>query len=172
MIFVHAGIVNGLIHELQLSGSSDFETIDIAIRMWLIGLLKQRLIKNIINSSSVSMFWTRILGSIPVNVPFDDSRCITHIGNVLNLFKVDNIIVGHTPSLVIHADGINGTCDNKVWRVDVGSSKAFDTFDNIFKTTGKRDHSRRPQVLEIIDDKYFYLLDRDVDNKIKKTKLK
>jgi hypothetical protein len=158
-LFVHAGIIDGLIAEIGLSEKGDLETINIAIRMWLLGILKKKHIKHIIKSSKTSMFWTRILGNIPPDIDLKNPACINHIGKVLQLFNVNGIIVGHTPQSFTYSDDINQTCSGKVWRVDNGSSSAFHRFDNDLMTSGKIKYSRRPQVLEIIDDKEYYILD-------------
>ena len=64
------------------------------------------------------------------------------------------MIVGHTPQI---DKGINSTCGDKVWRVDIGASKAFDVFSKI-KNSG-----RSPSVLEIVDDgKQFNILNQDI----------
>lgn len=158
-LFVHAGIVNGLIDQLGLNKIDDLETINIAIRLWLLGLLKKKYIKKIIKSSKYSMFWTRILGNIPPNVSLQNPVCMEHIGKVLNLFKVGSIIIGHTPQSFIYSDDINQTCGGKIWRVDNGSSSAFHKFDMDLTTKGRVTYSRRPQVLEIRDDKHYFILD-------------
>lgn len=158
-LFVHAGIIDGLIEQLGLTHLNDLETINVAVRMWLLGILKKRHVKYIIKASKVSMFWTRILGNIPPGVSLKNPACIGHIGKVLNLFKIGSIIVGHTPQSFTYSDDINQTCDGKVWRVDNGSAKAFNNFDRTFLTTGKTSHARRPQVLEIIDGSKYFILD-------------
>lgn len=158
-LFVHAGIIDGLINEMEITKIRDLETINVAIRMWLLGLLKQNKIQHIIKSSKISMFWTRILGNIPPNVDLNNPLCMTRIGKVLNLFNIGSIIIGHTPQSFTYSDDINQTCSGKIWRVDNGSSSAFHKFDNELLTTGKPKHSRRPQVLEIINDNEYYILD-------------
>jgi len=158
-LFVHAGIVDGLIAEIGLKGIQDFETINVAIRMWLLGLLKKKYIKNIIKSSPTSMFWTRILGNIPPNVELNNPACMSHIGQVLKLFQVGSIFIGHTPQSFTYSDDINSTCGTKIWRVDNGSSSAFHRFDRDYMMNGKVKYSRRPQILEIIDDKIFNVCD-------------
>lgn len=158
-LMVHAGIVDGLIDQMKLTGVDDLEIINISIRMWLLGLIKKKYIKNIIRSSRISMFWTRILGNIPPNVTLDNPACVNHIGKVLQLFKIGSIIVGHTPQSFTYSDDINQTCSGKVWRVDNGSSSAFHRFDKDLLTTGKIKYSRRPQVLEIINDSEYFILD-------------
>lgn len=60
------------------------------------------------------------------------------------------VAVGHTPQF--HNDkGINSICDGKMWRCDVGMSRAFgDCPDN--------DTTRCPQVLEILNDNIINIL--------------
>lgn len=155
-LFVHAGIIDALIDEIGLSGIDDLEIVNISMRMWLLGLLKNKYIKPLISKNS--MFWTRILGNIPPNVNYENPVCITHIGKVLKLFNIENIIIAHTPQSFIYDQDINKTCDH-IFRVDNGSSSAFHKFDINLMKTGKTKHSRRPQVLEIIDDDKYFILD-------------
>ena len=54
---------------------------------------------------------------------------------ILQHFNVNGLIVGHT----VQEGGINGKCNNKIWRVDTGMSQAFGKKQNI-------------QVLEILDN--------------------
>ena len=165
-LMVHAGIVDGLITELGLNHMNDLETINISIRMWLMGLLKKKYIKQIIKSSNTSMFWTRILGQIPPNVSYDNPVCINHIGKVLQLFNIGSIIIGHTPQSFSYSDDINQTCSGKVWRVDNGSSSAFDRFDQKKMKSGEISFSRRPQILEILNDNEYYIIDEIQRKKI------
>ena len=158
-LFVHAGMIDGLIKELGLSEKTDLETISIAMRMWLLGLLNKKNIKHIIKSSKTSMFWTRILGNIPPDIDAKNPACSNHITKVLKLFNINGIIVGHTPQSFTYSDDINQTCSGHVWRVDNGSSSAFHRFDNELMTSGKIKYSRRAQVLEIINDNEYYILD-------------
>lgn len=160
-IFVHAGIVDGLIRRIGLTGNNDFETINQAIRGWLLGLLKTDYVQDIIDSSKYSMFWTRILGKIPPNVSVDNPVCQNHIGNVLKMFNVNGIIVGHTPQSFLYSDDINATCDGIVWRVDNASSAAFHKYDREFLNTGKVTDSRRIQYLEIINDTTYNTCDAE-----------
>lgn len=165
-LMVHAGIVNGLIEQLGLSEKNDLESINISIRKWLLGMINEKNIRNIIDSSRTSMFWTRILGNIPPNTSLNNPSCVGQIGNVLKLFGIGSIIVGHTPQSFTYSDDINQTCDGKVWRVDNGSSSAFHRFDRDKLTTGKVKHSRRPQILEIIDDKKYFINDGIIKKRI------
>jgi|SaaInlStandDraft_6_1057023.scaffolds.fasta_scaffold29819_1 hypothetical protein len=158
-LMVHAGMVDGIIDQLKLDSKDDLESINIAVRLWLTGLLERDHVNNIIKSSKHGMFWTRILGNIPPGVSYDNPVCKNNIGQILNLFQIGSIVVGHTPMSFTFSDDINGTCDGKIWRVDNGSSRAFNKFDRIFLNSGSISHSRRAQVLEIINDDEYYLLD-------------
>ena len=158
-LFVHAGIIDALIEEIGLSSRTDIETINVAIRMWLLGILGGEYVRNIVETSESSMFWTRILGSIPPNVSLKNPTCYKHLDKVLDLFKVGSIVIGHTPQSFTYADDINHTCSGRVWRVDNGSSGAFDKFDQEYLRKGKSTYSRRVQVLEIIDDSEYFIYD-------------
>jgi hypothetical protein len=157
-IFVHAGFVDGLIHELQMNKNSDLETINIAVSKWLLGLLSKDYIDHIVNGSRYSPFWTRILGMIPPNVNLKNPVCEENISKVLQLFNVNGIIIGHTPTVFTFADKINATCSNKVWRVDTGQSKAFHKFDEVFMETGEVKEARKPMALEILNDNEYRII--------------
>jgi hypothetical protein len=138
----------------------DLEKVNIAIRRWLLGLLKSDdpnygYVEEIIKYSPYSMFWSRILGKIPYDTALSDPICSKNITNVLRLFKAGSIIIGHTPQSFLYNKDINSTCSGKVWRVDNGSSHAFDIFD----ANDRYKSNRRPQYLEIIDDKQFFVCD-------------
>ena len=158
-LFVHAGIIDALADELNLKDYDDLEKINIKIKRWLLGLLDQDYVENIIKCSDISMFWSRVLGKIPPGTSLTDRTCIDTIGNVLELFKIDSIIIGHTPQSFMCGNDINSTCNGKIWRVDSGSSAAFNVFDNTFHNTGRNSKSRRIQYLEIINDSNYFICD-------------
>lgn len=158
-MFVHAGIIDALIEEINLKGLADFEKINIKIKRWLLGLLDQDYVEHIIKYSANSMFWSRVLGKIPPGVSLTDSRCMDNIKNVLHTFNIGSIIVGHTPQSFMSSDDINSTCSERVWRVDNGSSSAFNSFDSNFMKNGKYTKSRRMQYLEIINDSNYFVCD-------------
>jgi hypothetical protein len=68
------------------------------------------------------------------------------------------MIIGHTPQFYINDSGINGTCNNKLWRVDNGASMAFSEFDPLMKQSNEISKERKVQVLEILNDKEFNVL--------------
>jgi hypothetical protein len=154
-LFVHAGIMTSFMKELGITKRNDLEVINMGLRLWLMGILKKKYIRKIISSSHTSMFWNRILGSIPINVTLNDSRCLDNIDSVMKVLNINNIIIGHTPQPFVNSSGINSTCDEHVWRVDTGSSTTFDPFDPKYMSTKEKNIKRNPQYLEIIDDTNF-----------------
>lgn len=157
-LFVHAGIVNQLIYDLNIKGKSSLHEINVLLQKWLLGLIDTEYVNKIISSSKSSMFWNRILGSLPTNIHMEDPRCHEHISEVLKILKIGSMIIGHTPQSFTFNEKINSTCSDSVWRVDNGSSKAFDHFDNNLINHGKKSNARKPQVLEIINDTEYNVI--------------
>lgn len=157
-LFVHAGMLNVLLDKLKIKTPKDLESINILVRKWLLGLINKEYVEHIATNDKTSMFWTRVLGSIPPNVSNENPICIEYIGKVLKLFNIGSIIIGHTPQSFSYKQGINSTCSNSIWRVDNGSSQAFHGYDSSFLKYGTINMYRKPQVLEIIDDLKFNVL--------------
>ena len=151
-LFVHAGIVPGLLKKYNLKKKEDLVLVNKVIKLWLLGLVKENKIKTLLDDHNISPFWPRIFGNIPPNKSSNFKDCKV-LDNVFETFKIDGMIVGHTPQFFTNKTGINGTCDGRLWRTDHGSSKAFAGFDVFYS---KRD--RQVQVLEILDDKEFRVL--------------
>jgi hypothetical protein len=160
-LFVHAGIINGLIKELNISDATNLEDINNKVKNWFLGLIKIDEMKTIFSTSDNGMFWTRILGNIKPNIDYSNSICIDNLSYVLELFNIDNIIIGHTPQAFIYNSGINSTCSNKIWRVDHGCSKAFNFFDSDFINTGIKNKNREVQILEIINNTQFNIIKKN-----------
>lgn len=150
-IFVHAGIIPEFTKKANINKKKDLQKIAYNIRRWLLGLINKDYVGHIVNSFRYSMFWDRILGTIPPNMNNNHPECQKYLKPVLKLFKAKKMIIGHTPQFFMNKEGINGTCDNQLIRVDVGGSKAFIQFDENYKNTQKIMDLRRPQVLEITD---------------------
>jgi len=152
-IFVHAGFINKFLNELQINNRNDLYKIGYVMRLWLLGLIDKNYVVNIINSKPYSLFWDRILGGIPPNVSNDDPKCIKYLNDVLKLFDVKSMIIGHTPQYFANHIGINKTCGNNLWRVDFGGSFGFHKFDKEFDKNDKKIIDfRRAQVLRIKGD--------------------
>jgi hypothetical protein len=154
-IFVHAAIVPRLMEKYKINSIKGLEAINTIIRKWLLGKITIENIQNILNSDTISPFWPRILGHIPPNVEADID-CDKYLDPVLKTLELKNMIIGHTPQFYVHKEGINSTCNSRVWRVDIGSSKAFRPFDQINCSHDKK----RIQVLEILDDNKFRVMER------------
>ena len=117
---------------------------------------KERL-KLLLHSShkGISIFWNRILGQLPSDMIVKDmsedsktninKRCDELLKPVLDVFKINGIVVGHTPQMDAPVKGINSTCNERVWRTDIGASKAF----NVFRDSNE---VQRIEVLEIVRD--------------------
>lgn len=159
-IFVHAGILPEFTYKLQLKDRTDISKLNRAVRTWLLGKISKTHVEKIVGSFKDSMFWTRILGSIPPHMNNEDPTCEKYLEPVLNLFNVGHMIVGHTPQFYANEEGINATCEGKLWRVDNGVSGAFDKFDSTVSSEGEKMtmEQRQIQVLEIINDKQFMIL--------------
>jgi len=192
-LFVHAGIINELIKDVdknekkteyirlnyknkyynkkafKFKDRDDFENVNILIKRWLMNKVNVKRVKDIIldPSQEKSMFWVRVLGMIKSQLPYEDDKCVNNIDKILKMFKVNNIIVGHTPQSFQHSLHINATCGDKVWRVDTGSSAAFDRFDETYVRTGNMFEPRKFQYLEILNDTKFNICfdDKCVDYK-------
>jgi len=153
-LFVHAGLISKYAKKLKIENRDDLMKVNDLVRKWLLGKINYDNIIDIIESFKINMFWNRILGNIPPDTDMSDPVCYKNLKGVLKLLKVGHIIIGHTPQNFTHKTGINGTCDDTVWRVDIGASQAFDSFDNF----GDIKDNKLIQVLEIIDGKHFNVL--------------
>jgi hypothetical protein len=157
-LFAHAGFIPQFTDQLNIKDRDDLVRLDITIRRWLLGLINKDYVDQIVGSNDYSMFWNRILGSIPPNMNNKDEKCIKYLDPVLKLFKVGAMVVGHTPQYFINKHGVNGTCGSRLWRVDHGGSDAFANFDIEFLAKGGKSTPRKPQVLLIENDSIIKVL--------------
>lgn len=129
-IFVHGGILPEHVNKFSIAH------INILVKNILLG---NKNIDNLTHDESSlllgerGIFWTRLLSS---NIP----RCDL-VNDTMATLRLDNcnggIVVGHTPQ-----NGINGTCNKKLWKIDNGMSRAF----------GERQNNNKIQILEIIQN--------------------
>ena len=158
-LFVHAGILEKLINYTNKFSNKKAETIDTinnSIKKWLLNtdLKKEnKYITQLLSGKTLSPFWPRIFGNLPTGLDESNELCTNHVNPVLKKLGLKGLVVGHTPQLKID---INSTCSDTVWRVDVGSSQAFEkVFDRDITDQSEEDkhkikEGRNPQVLEII----------------------
>jgi hypothetical protein len=169
-MFVHAAILPALLEKFQASKEQDLtstrknlESVNTLVRKWLLAQINPQNMRKILSSDKISPFWPRVLGNIPPNVSKEDPRCAEYLNPVLKVFQIDGMIIGHTPQYYAHKDGVNATCDNSLWRVDIGLSKAFYPFDNLANPNDpihkeNKHTAREVQILEILDDKKVKVL--------------
>ena len=63
------------------------------------------------------------------------------------------MILGHSPQFMYNK-GINSSCNNKLWRVDTGMSRAFGTLDK----NNQDYNNRKAQILLIKNDNEFFII--------------
>ena len=120
IIFVHGGISLQL--QEFINSNENIEFINTTMRDFFLNNIDENnpYVKKFFLDSN-SLLWDRTMGK-------DNYNC----GN-LSYLKCGHIVVGHTPQ-----DSINSKCSNKIWRTDIGLSKAM----------GKNNY----QILEITKD--------------------
>lgn len=126
-IFVHAGFVDKFLETLEIKDRYGLYNVGVLLRKWLLNLIDQNNVINIIKGKEYSMFWDRILGNLPSGLNNNDPQCVEHLEKSLKIFGVGHMFIGHTPQFV-HNHGVNSTCGEQLWRVDIGLSSGFDTF--------------------------------------------
>ena len=156
-LFVHAGILPKLAEKIKekFKEANSFKNLNIIITKWLLGKIKNDeeiegigSIMDILTKYELSPFWPRVLGNLKNDLKMDDLLCKKHFQPTFKILNenIKNMVIGHTPQFYANKMGLNSTCDNKIWRIDTGSSLAF----NILGDASKE--SRKIQILEILND--------------------
>jgi hypothetical protein len=157
-LFVHAALLPSLVNDLDsidIDNVTKLTYINNLVRKWLLGKdnLNNPNLEKILFDPNISPFWARVLGKIPANETMKNTDCNTYVKPILNILKIGNLVIGHTPQLYNNANGINGTCSmngiNTVHRVDGG-------FANSIKIFFPDRHII--QVLEILNDNTYNIL--------------
>jgi len=166
-LFVHAGIVPELLTKMDINNVQDFDKLNEQVRKWMLGSDNSN-IKKIIDDQNISPFWPRLFS---MQSSSDDEQKLNKVFKVINIgprenastFSADRLsgirsdsrgghmIVGHTPQIYINNQGINSAYNGKVWRVDIGASRAFHPLDEF--VGNKNLLKDKIQVLEILMDK-------------------
>ena len=106
-----------------------------------------------------SPFWSRVYSDLE---DYDETCDKTFLDTIKHLNTKNNrnrnneikgMILGHSPQY-LYGRGINSACNNKIWRVDVGMSRAFGALE---KGTNEY-NNRKAQVLVITNDKDFNIV--------------
>ena len=100
-----------------------------------------------------SPFWSRIYTDLE-EFGLEEKLEFHKTLKVLNLrnrpkYEIRGMVMGHSPQFMYNRP-LNSDCNNKLWRVDIGMSRAFG------KVGG--DTNRKVQVLQILNDNNFSIL--------------
>ena len=153
-IFVHGGITPKCANDYSI------DDINYYIRRWLYGdtsLENMNHINNLYHNDDdeYSPFWSRTFSDMD---EWCDSRCLNEFNKTIHYLNIKNkrnnnnvikgMIMGHSPQFMYNKS-INSSANNRIWRVDVGASKAFGEVDDV---------NRLVQVLVIKNDNDFSIL--------------
>ena len=137
-LFVHGGILP------KTSKTYKIDELNNIVRSWILGKTITESM-HLINDHHESPFWNRNLGKLQTNLSLNDIKCQKILKPTMDTYDIGGMVVAHTPQFL----GINGTCGNRVWRVDVGLSSVFQ--NNFKKLKGI-------QVMEIWNDKKIKII--------------
>ena len=116
-LFAHAGLT--IDHVVD-----DIDAINVPVRNYILG--KQ----SSLNPTIMDFFWHR---NYERGYSCDDF--IKYISQLRGLSAPKGMVIGHS----VQSDGITNICDGKIWKIDIGMSRAFG-------------NNNRVQVLEILND--------------------
>ena len=127
-LFVHGGITPITASNYTLNDMNE------GIRNWLLGkrdLKTKDVFDNIYEDDDDGIFWTREFGDLG---NWDEIRSCKLFNKTLDILNkkndrtldnaIEGMVMGHTPQYM-YGEGINSSCGGKLWRVDIGASKAF-----------------------------------------------
>lgn len=144
ILFVHAGILPEFAKKNDILNRDNLDEFNNCIKLWLLGEKDFEDVNQIVIDMK-SLFWNRIYGNIP---PKTNAPLCSHFYEAMKYYKISHMVIGHSPQSFLHKSKINSTCKDKIWRIDAGSSYAFDTFNDSI------DKNRKPQLLEIKKNDY------------------
>lgn len=151
-LFLHGGITSHLAAKYTLG------EINSCVRRWLYGEDSQLVnlgMEDIYHNEddTQSPFWSRIYSDVE-EFGVDEKREFYKTLKVLNLrnrpkCEIRGMVMGHSPQFMYDRP-LNSDCNNKLWRVDIGMSRAFGRVGN--------DTNRKVQVLLIENDNNFSII--------------
>lgn len=153
-LFVHGGITPKLATEYTIDNINRY------IQDWLMGHDDIQTLTNVKNiyhrdDDENSPFWSRKLSDCD---EWNDSYSSNEFYKTLDILNKKNrtnnsikgMILGHSPQYMYNK-GLNSACNNRLWRVDVGMSRAFGLVNN------KDSANRKVQILVINNDSEFQI---------------
>ena len=151
-IFVHGGLTP------QIALQYSFDEMNEGISNWLLGRRDRKtkeIFEALYDDDDNGIFWTREFGDLG---NWEEERSTKLFNKTLdNVNKkndrqddelADGLIMGHTPQYMNNM-GINSSCNQRLWRVDIGASKAFGPFAK----SEYENQYRKTAVLVIENDK-------------------
>ena len=128
-IFVHGGITSECAKNYSLQNVNKY------IQRWLEGdtsIENMRHVQNLYHrdDDEHSPFWSRTYSDIDewgqdALIEFKNTFNLINVWNSKNSdYKAEGIVMGHSPQFM-YGKGINSSLNNRIWRVDVGASRAF-----------------------------------------------
>ena len=157
-LFVHGGI------SLKCAESFLLNDINYNVSCWLDGKKSPQIMNYIQNvyhndDENMSPFWTRVYSDLDQWDEYESSKEFLRTIDTLNINNKRNnnnmirgMIVGHSPQFMYNK-GLNSACNNKLWRTDVGMSRAFGKINKC--------EDRKVQVLVIVNDYQFKILQEE-----------
>jgi len=149
-MFLHGGITKDVIKQCGIKRKKDIIQMNELVRKWLNGEIAREKVEHIIGiikrddknkniENCNTVFWNRELGQLSESETKD--TCDRLLNDVFGVLGIEHVVVGHTPQMNGCGEGkVNCTCDDRVCRVDVGMSEAFE-----LAKKGKR----KPQLLVV-----------------------
>ncbi len=148
-LFVHGGITP------KISNTYTLDEINEGISRWLLGRRDRKtkdIFESLYDDDDHGIFWTREFGDLD---NWEDERSTKLFNKTLDCINKKNdrqmedicegMVMGHTPQYMC-MKGINSSCNDKLWRVDVGASKAFGPC----ATCEEEDKFRKCAILQIL----------------------
>lgn len=127
-LFVHGGITPICASKYSLDEMNE------GIRNWLLGkrdLKTKEVFDNIYEDDDDGIFWTREFADLGNWDEIKSCKLFNKTLDILNKKNdrtldnaIEGLVMGHTPQYMF-GEGINSSCNGKLWRVDIGASKAF-----------------------------------------------
>jgi hypothetical protein len=149
-LFVHGGITS------ECAKNYSLQKINKHIGRWLQGDTSPQNMKHVYNlyhrdDDEHSPFWNRTYSDMDdwgqdSLIEFNKTMNLINIWNSKNNdLRAKGIVMGHSPQFM-YDRGINSSINNRIWRVDVGASRAFG------QVNCNEDKHRLVQVLVILND--------------------